>query len=198
MVGYHGRRTRTLEVGMVAFRQTRNSIACVAILLVLVLAVAHISLTGCARRPPRAFDLAFEDINPRSEFHGRTLALSDLYAEQGVVLQFTASWCEFCREQMPRLQEFYTASKTPMVFVAADEGPYRENILTVAERAGLTAPLLFVPASEAEAVGKHYSYEVIPATYFIDARGRIHGTHQGEISAERLGREFEKTLGSER
>jgi len=183
---------------MVASRQIRSSVAFAAPLLVLALAAALLSLAGCARRPPRAFDLAFEDINPRSESHGRTLALSDLYAERGVVLQFTASWCEFCREQMPRLQELYAIGETPMVFVAADEGPYRENILTVAERAGLTAPLLFVPAEEAEKIGKRYSYEVIPATYFIDTQGRIHATHQGEMSTERLGREFERTLGSDR
>ena len=134
---------------------------------------------GCAKRPPRAHDLVFEDINPRSATHGRTLALSDLYAEQGIVLRFTASWCKSCREEMPHLQEFYAAGKTPMVLVAADEGPYRENILTVAERAGLTAPLLFVPADEAEKVGKQYPYQVIPATYFIDSEGRIHESHQG-------------------
>jgi len=169
------------------------------LLLLGVIAVGmSIVLSGCAKRPPRAFDLVYEDINPRSETHGRILALSELYAEQGIVLQFTASWCKFCREQMPLLQEFYAQGETPMVFVAADEGPYRENILTIAERTGLTAPLLFVPADEAETVGKHYPYEVIPATYFIDAEGRIHGSHQGEMPAERLGREFEETLGNER
>ena len=98
---------------------------------------------------------------------------------------------------MPRLQEFYAEGKTPMVFVAADEGPYRENILIVAERAGLTAPLMFVPADEAESVGKHYPYEVIPATYFIDAKGRIHSSHQGEISTEHLSLEFEQKPGNE-
>jgi thiol-disulfide isomerase/thioredoxin len=152
---------------------------------------------GCAKRPPRAHDLVFEDINPRSATHGRTLALSDLYAEQGIVLRFAASWCKSCREEMPHLQEFYAASKTPMVLVAADEGPYRENILTIAERAGLTAPLLFVPADEAEKVGKQYPYQVIPATYFIDSEGRIHESHQGELPIDSLGRVFEETLGND-
>ena len=99
---------------------------------------------------------------------------------------------------MPQLQEFYAASQTPMVLVAADEGPYRENILTVAERAGLTAPLLFVPADEAEKVGKQYRYQVIPATYFIDSDGRIHESHQGELPIGSLGRVFEETLGNDR
>ena len=169
------------------------------LLLLSVVAVGmSIVLSGCAKRPPRAFDLVFEDIRPRSETHGRTLALSELYAEQGIVLQFTASWCKYCREEMPQLQEFYAQGTPPMVFVAADEGPCRENILTIAERSGLTAPLLFVPAEDAESVGKHYPYAVIPATYFIDAEGRIHGSHQGEMPAESLGREFEETIGSGR
>jgi thiol-disulfide isomerase/thioredoxin len=150
--------------------------------------------TGCAKRPPRAHDLVFEDINPRSGTHGRTLSLSELYAERGIVLRFTASWCKSCREEMPRLQEFYAEGKTPMLFVAADEGAYRENILIVAERAGLTAPLMFVPVGEAKSVGKHYRYELIPATYFIDSNGRIHRTRQGGMSTEELGREYEATL----
>jgi thiol-disulfide isomerase/thioredoxin len=153
---------------------------------------------GCTKRPPRAHDLVFEDINPRSATHGSTLALSELYAEQGIVLQFTASWCKYCREEMHHLQEFYAEGKTPMVFVAADEGPYRENILTIAERAGLTAPLLFVPADEAETVGKHYPYQVIPATYFIDSEGRIHESHQGELPVDSLGRVFEESLENKR
>lgn len=166
-------------------------------LLLVLVALPLLAVAGCTKRPPKAFDLVFEDINPRSTTHGRRLALSDLYAERGIVLQFTASWCKFCREEMPRLQEFYATSKAPMLFVAADEGAYRENILTVAERAGLTAPLLFVPADEAKKVGEHYSYEVIPATYFIGADGRVHEFHQGELRAEELGREYEKTLGDQ-
>ena len=39
-------------------------------------------------------DFAFVDINPASASHGETLALEQLRAERGLVLQFVASWCK--------------------------------------------------------------------------------------------------------
>jgi thiol-disulfide isomerase/thioredoxin len=146
---------------------------------------------GNGGRHGQVYELEFEDINPRSETHGELLPLSRLYAEGGVVMQFTASWCKFCREDLPMMQEYYDRGDVPMVFVAADEGPMRENILTIAERVGLTAPLFFVPEDQAETVSTHYPYQVLPATYFIDGRGRIVGQHQGEISMQRLMQEVE-------
>jgi len=142
----------------------------------------------------KAHELEFEDINPRSATHSEKLSLSDLYAGEGVVLQFVASWCKFCREEMPALQEYQAKSRTPMVFVAADDGVRNDNILIIAERAELTAPLLFVPAEQAEKVSGHYPYEILPATYFIDAKGRIRGFHQGSMTVDRLSREVDALL----
>jgi len=153
--------------------------------------VAPGAAKGKGKRSAKVYDLEFEDINPRSKTHGELLSLSSLYADSGLVMQFTASWCNYCRKELPSMQAFYDRGDSPMVFVAADEGRWRENILTIAERAGLTAPLLFVPEDEAEKVSDHYPYEVLPATYFIDAKGRMVSLHQGELSMQRLAQEVE-------
>ena len=141
-----------------------------------------------------ALDFRFEDINPRSESYGRELALHELYGERGVVLQFVASWCGPCREELPHLQELYESGRAPIVMVAADEHGFPESILIVARRHELTAPILYVPLDQAERLARFYDYQVLPATYLIDRRGLIRQVHQGAWPAERLDAAIEREL----
>ncbi len=134
----------------------------------------------------QARNFQFEDINPRSESYGQQLELHKLYAEHGLVLQFVASWCEPCREELPHLEELYATGRAPVVLVAADEHGYPESILIVAERSNLTAPILYVPPEETEQLARFYDYEVLPATYLIDRQGVIRQVHEGAWSVQRL------------
>ena len=134
----------------------------------------------------QARDFAFEDINPRSESYGQQLVLRELYAERGLVLQFVASWCEPCREELPHLEELYATGRAAVVLVAADEHGYPESILIVAERRNLTAPILYVALDETEQLAQFYDYELLPATYLIDRQGMIRQVHQGAWSKQRL------------
>ena len=99
------------------------------------------------------------------------------------MLQFVASWCGPCREELPHLEELHVSGRAPVVLVAADENGYPESILIVAERRELSAPILYVPVAQAEKLAKFYDYEILPATYLIDRAGRIRTSHQGAWSA---------------
>ncbi len=142
----------------------------------------------------QARNFEFEDINPRSESYGQQLVLRELYAERGLVLQFVASWCEPCREELPHLEKLYATGRAPVVLVAADEHGYPESILIVAERRNLTAPILYVPLDETEELAQFYDYEVLPATYLIVGQGVIRQEHQGAWSEERLLAAIERVL----
>jgi thiol-disulfide isomerase/thioredoxin len=132
-----------------------------------------------------AHNFTFEDINPASPTHGEQVQLSDLYRDSGLVLQFVASWCGPCRKELPDLQELHEEGQ-PILLVAADEYGHTEGILIVAERTGLTTPLLFVPEEEAKVLEEHYDHEILPATYFIAANGLVLGRHEGAMSKSRL------------
>jgi cytochrome c-type biogenesis protein len=142
----------------------------------------------------RARDFAFEDINPASPSHGSTLALRDLYGERGLVLQFVASWCKPCRDELPGLQQLHESERAPIVLVAADEYGYTEGVLIVAERTRLTTPILFVPPRQAEEMEAFYDHDILPATYLIDRRGAIREVHEGAWSAARLTAAIERSL----
>jgi thiol-disulfide isomerase/thioredoxin len=133
-----------------------------------------------------AHPFAALDINPRSSTHGDRLALAELYAERGVVLRFVASWCEICRAELPDLQELHASGEAKVVVVAADEYGGPDSMVIVAERSALTTPVLYVPEAEVARLARHYSYEILPATYVIDRAGTVRVFHQGALSKERL------------
>ena len=137
---------------------------------------------------------AFDPVLTVSPTHGKALTLSDLYSERGLVLQFVASWCAPCREELPHLQELHAAERAPIVLVAADEYGHTEGILIVSERAGLTTPLLFVPQEAAAALEQHYDHEILPTTYLIGEDGAILERHEGAWSKSRLVAAIERRL----
>jgi thiol-disulfide isomerase/thioredoxin len=166
-------------------------------LVLVTLAVVLVAGSGpgaSTEQARRAFDFTFEDINPASTTHGQQLELSDLYTDRGLVLQFVASWCKPCRDELPELQQLHAAGNTPILLVAADEYGYTEGILIVAERSGLTAPLLFVPKERTAEMERYYDHEILPSTYLIDREGAIVEVHEGAWSKERLLAAVEKTL----
>ena len=174
-------------------RRTASGAAALLAAVALVFAIGM----GSADLPSpyrQARDFEFEDINPRSESYGQQLVLRELYAEHGLVLQFVASWCEPCREELPHLEELYATGRAPVVLVAADERGYPESILIVAERRNLTPPILYVPVDETEQLAQFYDYETLPATYLIDRQGVIRQVHQGPWSEQRLAAAIELEL----
>ena len=174
-----------------------NSLWAAGALVLVTLAVLLVSGSGSGastEQPRRAYDFTFEDINPASATHGKQLALSEFYIDRGLVLQFVASWCKPCRDELPELQELHAEGDTPILLVAADEYGYTEGILIVAERSGITAPLLFVPKERTTEMEQYYDHEILPSTYLIDRQGAIVEVHEGVWSKERLLAAVEKAL----
>ena len=67
--------------------------------------------------------------------------------------------------------------------------------MIVAERNDVTLPILFVPEEQVEEMERHYSYDVLPATYLIDPAGTVRLVHQGTMPKDRLAEEIESKLG---
>ena len=143
-----------------------------------------------------ALDFAFEDINPKSKTFGQTVRLSDIYQERGVLLNFVASWCGPCRQELPILQSIHEDDSAAVVVVAADEnGGGPENVKLVIKRAGATMPVLFTPTEQADELFDFYSYQTIPATYFINKDGKVKLWYTGMRSKKSLEKEIKNHLG---
>lgn len=107
---------------------------------------------------------------------GENLRLSEFRGEV-VMINFWASWCGPCRQEMPLLDELY-AQYQPMGFTIL--GVNVEEDSTKARRmlgdAPVKFPVLFDNDSE---VSKLYNVVAMPSTVLVDRDGNVRYLHQG-------------------
>jgi peroxiredoxin len=110
---------------------------------------------------------------------GRNVRLSELRG-QVVLVNFWASWCGPCRQELPLLNKLYTQYRNAgFALLAVNVDDDRRNGETMAKRLGLRFPTLFD-------TGKHvaglYQVDTMPATVIIDRDGRVRYLHRGYYS----------------
>ncbi len=116
------------------------------------------------------------------DFEGKTTALAD-YAGEVVVIDFWATWCAPCLEQIPILNTF-AANAGPDVHVlgVAVDAEGREVVEPFLETTPIDYPVLFGD----EALARSFGALGFPALVVVDAEGRIDSLHMGVISPELL------------
>jgi len=108
--------------------------------------------------------------------NGENLRLSEFRGEV-VMINFWASWCGPCRQEMPLLDELY-AQYQPMGFtilgvnVEEDSSKARKML----GDAPVNFPVLFDNDSE---VSKLYNVVAMPSTVLVDRNGNVRYLHQG-------------------
>lgn len=117
---------------------------------------------------------------------GNTVSLED-FKGKPVVLNFWASWCPPCKEEMPYFQKAYDThgSQINFAMVNITDGS-RETVetgKTFVASEGYTFPVYFdLEAKGAEA----YELSGIPTTHFINSQGYIVATVTGSIQPSDL------------
>jgi len=94
-----------------------------------------------------------------------------------VLVNFWATWCGPCREEMPqlnRLYEKYRASGFTLLAVNVDDDA--RNAAAVAAKLGLKFPVLLDTDKK---VSKLYDLSTMPSTVIIDRDGRVRYVHRG-------------------
>ena len=101
---------------------------------------------------------------------GQDIMLSGLQG-QVVVLNFWATWCPPCREEMPALEEVHQAHQDDgLLVLAVDQGEPSERVVDFGRQLGLSFPLLLDPGF---VVSDRYRISLMPSTYFIDREGVV-------------------------
>jgi thiol-disulfide isomerase/thioredoxin len=120
------------------------------------------------------------ELNAKS-LDGRKVRLRDLRGKF-VVLNFWATWCEPCREEMPMLVKAAQAITSPdVVFIAAsvDESKTQAGIPGAVSRFGITFPVW--TGATGDDLFKLSKGQAVPATIFIDRDGAIQAIVSGQI-----------------
>lgn len=121
------------------------------------------------------------------DYDGNEVKLSD-YIGTPIVLNFWASWCPPCKDEMPhfnKVSEEY--SKDELLFLMVDmvDGG-RETVekgKMHVEEQGFTFTVLFDTKQNAAAT---YGIRALPTTFFINKDGNIIGALEGGIDEETL------------
>lgn len=107
---------------------------------------------------------------------GKSWTLSDLRG-QVVFINFWATWCPPCREEMPSMQQLYTTQpkdKFKMLAILNKDEPALAD--TFAPKLGLTMPILY---DQENTAGKDYGLTGLPETYIVDKKGILRKKYIG-------------------
>lgn len=103
---------------------------------------------------------------------GDTFRLSDLRGQK-VIMNFWASWCGPCKEEMPEMQEFYEEYGDQVEVVAVNltgNDTSIEGVQAYIDQHGYTYP---VPLDKDSEIQDQYAIYNIPTTYFIGTDGKV-------------------------
>src|SRR5438445_7976152 len=120
------------------------------------------------------------DLNAKS-LDGQKVHLKDLRGKL-VVLNFWATWCGSCKEELPMLVKIAQASANPdLLFIAlsVDEAKTQGRIPDAAKQFGITFPVW--AGANGDDLYRLSKGEAVPATIFIDRDGTIEARVSGEI-----------------
>jgi thiol-disulfide isomerase/thioredoxin len=130
------------------------------------------------------------------KYDGGTMALSDLRGKV-VMLDFWATWCPPCHEEMPSLVKLAKEYEGKgLAFVAASRDDMPDAPLFVEEYVKSRMPELapyVVYASDELAMA--FQVNALPTLYFLDREGRVVDAQRGMLSEDALRRRVERALG---
>jgi peroxiredoxin len=131
----------------------------------------------------RAPEIGLRDLD------GRPIRLSALRGKV-VVVDFWASWCAPCREEMPVLERLYKKYKDDgLVVVGVSVDREKGNVRKFLKRNPVSFPIVHDSGHQ---VAGRYEPPRMPSSFIIDKRGVVRHVHAGFRSGD--GSQFEREI----
>ncbi len=167
-------------------------IAAISLLLVVIISVSAVMLVnhfGKSNYKSPDFTVTNSE--------GKKVNLSD-FEGKPVVLNFWATWCGYCIEEMPHFQEMYEKYDGKVEFIMLNLTNSGSETLEKAQQfiaeKGYSFPVYYDNAVAGGSVKENYTTSQIPRTYFIDTDGTLVKEYVGQISLEELEKQIKYLL----
>ena len=115
---------------------------------------------------------------------GKRHSLAD-YRGKWVIVNFWATWCPPCLEEIPDLVSIKESRKDIEVFGIAMEFQDAKQVMQFADGMFVNYPIVLGDRKTSESIGK---VEGLPTTFIYDPRGRLAKRHVGKITRKQMER----------
>lgn len=116
-------------------------------------------------------EVTFQGLNQTSmklsQFHGKV-----------VVLNFWATWCVPCQNEMRLLQNYSDQFNGKMIVIGVNSQESESDVTTFLRIRKITFPIALDGNGE---IIRKFAIQGYPTTYFLDENGVIRGQHIGEL-----------------
>ncbi|GIX08252.1 MAG: hypothetical protein KatS3mg115_2655 [Candidatus Poribacteria bacterium] len=149
-----------------------------------ILLLALLLGSGCRRSqtaaeaPPAQAIPTYPDVAPDfqlTDLSGNLVRLSD-YRGQGVILDFWATWCPPCVQEIPHFIELYEAyHEKGLTILGIVVNDSRENVEQFVQEKGVPYPVLLGSSEEIREIAEAYGgVQYLPTTFLIRPDGTIY------------------------
>lgn len=119
---------------------------------------------------------------------GETVSLSD-FRGQGVFLNFWATYCEPCKQEMPAMDYHYKQYEDEgVVVLAVNVNETKIRVKDFADAYGVSFPLLLDNGE----VYNAYGVGPIPSTFLINKNGKVVEHYEGQRTSEQIEMDMER------
>jgi DsbE subfamily thiol:disulfide oxidoreductase len=150
-----------------------RSCAAAAICAALFLAAGSVDAAADFKAVPKLEEMKDRSAAPDFTLtnpEGKKVTLRD-YRGKVVFLNFWASWCGPCRQEMPGMDRLYREFKgKDFEMLAVNVKDKREDALKFVKELKITYPIVMDPQGE---IGLLYGAWGMPMTYLIDRKGQV-------------------------
>ncbi len=167
------------------------------IILVIIISVLIIIWVSACRpngETPAEMDVSgegYENDFTLLSLEQKEVSLSD-YEGKLVILNFWATWCPPCREEIPDFIEVYSQYMDRGVkFLGVSNEP-RDTLASFAEEYGINYPILM--DGSLDTIMPDWGIRVIPTTFILGKNGQILERHEGILTEEQLINKIENWL----
>ena len=158
--------------------------------------LAVLALSGCGRVAGVPSSMAGSTLTEGQKFtlktpDGSMLSLAQVLSQKkSVLVNFWATWCAYCVEEMPDLVNLQTKNE-PRGFtvIAVNAGESASQAAAFMKKHGINFPVVL---DEDMAVSQQFNLVGIPTSYLISSAGKVIGQYTGFTS--NLVSDVEKSL----